>query len=279
MTNMHEEANKQTSDLGADSLLLPVEHQSVRGEYRNYLLAKRRNYSAALRDFPRLWECFLRLDEVFTREFSDLQRISAQSLLPSHLFKISQAEIRVAFELAFSTCIYDAWGIVRSAIESAVHAHKIYMEPKLAGVWLAKDKSKQQSEAYKDAFERNKKKNLFPKEQGLERLHAYYSNYSEWGTHPTITAIALKHTFQDTEKEKRVVLHYFETDPRRLGPFLLSMLSACWLIENVCFGCFKTRLTLDHELDAMRREFEHNKKQAVDDLIKRFDIPLPTIMM
>jgi hypothetical protein len=269
------EPNSQEGSPKDADLLLPFEQENLRGDYREYLVAKRKNHRVTLKIFPELWDCFLCLDEIFVREFFDLERISRQSLLPSHLFKGSHAKMRVALELAFSTCIYDAWNAVRSAIELAAHARNIHRDPKLGAVWLGKDKGKAESEAHKDAFERDKKKTLF---HGLERLHQYYSMYSEISTHSTVSAMSLRNTFDTEDGKEKLTMHFFETDPQRLGPFLYSTLSACWLIENELFSCFRDRLDLDHHLVQMRLELEQKKARALSELIQRFNIPHPTIV-
>lgn len=255
-------------------LLLPWEQQSVGGDYKNYLTAKRQNYRANLQNFPALWDCFLSLDEIFVREFIDLQRISAQLLLPSHLFRSSHAGMRVALELAFSSCLYDAQNLIRSAIELAAHAHHIHQNPALNAVWRAKDKGKAEFNAYRDAFERDKEKTLF---HNLKRLHKYYCMFSETGTHSTISAMSLRHKFEMTEDGTKLIMHFFETDLRRIGPFLVSILTACSLIEAALFSCFRARLDLDPQLVEMRSEFEKRKRRATTELIQRFNIPRPNI--
>lgn len=269
------EGNSEVDRSKDDELLLPWEQQNLRGDYKNYLTAKRQNYRANLQNFPALWDCFLSLDETFVREFLDLQRISPQSLLPSHLFRSSHAGMRVALELAFSACIYDAQNVVRSAIELAAHAYHIHRNPRLNAVWRAKDKRKAEFNAYRDAFERDKEKTLF---HGLKRLHKYSGMFSETGTHSTISGMSLRHKFETTGDGTKLIMHFFETDPRRIGPFLVSILTACRLIEDALFSCFRARLDLDPQLVEMRTQFEQRKARATTDLIQRFNIPRPTII-
>src|SRR5438445_12337862 len=103
--------------------LLSFEDKNLRGEYRNYFIAKRENYFAIIQLLPELWDCFLKLDEIRKHEFADLERLrDAKQILPLQLFLNSHAQFRVAFELGFSTCIAEAWNIVRSAIEATAHA-------------------------------------------------------------------------------------------------------------------------------------------------------------
>ena len=175
-----------------DDLLLPFENKHIRGEYRRYFLAKRNNYFATIQEFPALWDCYLLLDEIWIREFSDAEQLSdTRQFLPIQLFLRSHAQFRVSFELGFATCIGEAWNTARSAIDSAVRAHKMFREPKLGIVWLDKENGKAEQKAFHKAFEENKKESLFPIVHGLGDLHEYYVMFSEAGTHPTLTAVSM----------------------------------------------------------------------------------------
>jgi len=50
-----------------DQILLLAEDKNLREPYREYFITKRRNYLAVIRDLPELWDCFLRLDEIWAR--------------------------------------------------------------------------------------------------------------------------------------------------------------------------------------------------------------------
>jgi hypothetical protein len=252
-------------------ILLPFEEANILGDYRKYFISKRTNYFTTIHSFPNLWRCYVALDEIWTREFSDLQRITQPGqVLPLKLFMNSHAQFRVAFELGFSTCLGEAWNVVRSSIETAVQAHKIRRQPELALVWANKDHGKQEFEAYRNAFERNKKQSLFPREHGLLELHQYYSNYSELGTHPTISAMALRHSVTADEKDVNWRHEYLDTHPERIAPFLLVMLNAYALVERAFFDSFSGRLNLDIELVQMREQFTTAKAQTAAWIMEKF---------
>jgi hypothetical protein len=251
-------------------ILLPIEEQAIRGGYRQYFICKRTNYFASIQAFPELWDCFLRLDEIWLREFSDLERIRQRGqILPLHLFMNSHAQSRVGFELAFSSCLGEAWNIIRSSIESAVQAHKIGREPNLALVWMRKDNSPADKKAYKKAFEEHKRESLFPAQHGLDALYSYYCSYSEWGTHPTLAAVALRHKIEKTSADVNIRHEYLEGNPERPASSLFIMLEACGLIEGACFDCFKARLDLDAQLVRMRHEFDRCKAAAASAISRR----------
>jgi hypothetical protein len=163
----------------------------------------------------------------------------------------SHAKIRVAFELGFATCVGDAWSSIRDAIAAAVVGHKIHREPHLGVVWVSKEDGAEAMKKWKAAFDSYKETMLFPAEHGLAELHEYYRAFSEGGTHASVSSMGLPFQ-QRTDAEGMNFAHlYPEGDPKKLAPFLHSMLSACALIERACFECFKARLDLDPELGRM----------------------------
>jgi hypothetical protein len=80
----------------------------------------------------------------------------------------AHAKMRVSLELAFSDCLAEVRSILRDAIEFFAHAHAMLSDTNLQKTWLDKVNGKQELEAFKDAFERNKKQGLF---KGLDELH------------------------------------------------------------------------------------------------------------
>jgi hypothetical protein len=253
-------------------ILLPFEETNLRGDYRDYFVIKRSNYFTTIHTFSRLWNCYLGLDEIWVREFSDLQRITQPGqALPIKLFSNCHAQFRVAFELGFSTCIAEAWNIVRSSIETAAQAHKIWREPKLASVWAKKDDGPQEAKTYKAAFETHKKESLFPVEHGLRELYSYYGDYSELGTHPTISALALRHNIEVDDKDMSWRHEYLETKPERMASFLFTMLTACALVEKAFCDCFDSRLKLDPVLLKMREVFVVQRHQTADWILREFN--------
>jgi hypothetical protein len=56
-------------------------------------------------------------------------------------------------------------------------------------------------------------------------------------------------------------LAYFETNGQRLAGFLNALLQASAHMEEVFYGCFEARLSLDPELGRMRAEFFKIRQQ------------------
>lgn len=259
-------------------LLLPFEIQRLRGDYKAYVKMKRNNYFATLQKLPGIWECFLILDECWMHEFEDLQRLrDTMQMFPLILFMNAHAKVRIAFELAFSMCLGEGWDILRGGIESYAHAHKLTREPHLQNVWIEKDDGKQQSEAFKDAFERNKKTNLFPSRHGLDRLHNYWSQFSELGTHTTVGSMGHKFESHESATDVQWKLIYTGADPVLTATSLMSMLYAARLMEDGFFHCHQDRLQFDLRLSGLRTKFEREMQMLRKDIIRRFKLKPPSI--
>jgi len=240
--------------------LLSAEDRNLRGPYRDYFITKRQNYLAVIRDLPELWDCFLRLDEIWTRDLDDMRTVTEKERpLLIAMFRHSHQQFRIAFELGFSTAITEAFNIMRGSIDTAMVAHKIFREPNLALVWLRKDEGKAEKKRFRETF---KSANLFPGQYGLAELKTFYGDYSELGTHPGLGAISL-HTKIEARSTGQDWSHtYLETDGKRAVAFLFRMLEASAIVEGACFACFEDRLKLDSELMSMRSKFQKYKNDT-----------------
>jgi hypothetical protein len=243
-----------------DQILLPAEDRNLREPYREYSITKRRNYLTVVRHLPELWDCFLKLDEIWVRDLVNMTTVTEKER-PSLIlmFRHSHQQFRIAFELGFATAITEAWSIMRGSIDTAMVAHKIFREPNLLAVWVRKNDGKAELKEYKKAF---KSANLFPVEYGWGGTAILLSCYSEWGTHPGIGAISLHAKIEAVATGLHWKHTYLEADAKRTAAFLFRMLEACALIEGACFKCFEDRLKLDSELIDRRVQFGEYKKHA-----------------
>src|SRR5579864_5698205 len=181
----------------AEEFLTSHERERVTGEWQNYLAVARQNFLATIDAAPYLWEAFQALDVIWKRELENTQvSVGGKKLLPTILMTDAHVRFRTAIEIGFSARMHEAWNIFRSTIECAVHAHKLYREPKLVDVWMH---PKRNQKAYDNAFKYYKEKNLFPKEYPfLNELKEWWDHCSEWGTHTGNVALALRSNV-DTE--------------------------------------------------------------------------------
>jgi hypothetical protein len=262
------------SELKDADFLLASEQEILHGDYKEYFKTKRYNFLASVQQFPALWECYQLLDQIWLREFNDLERLREPvQILPMVLFMYAHAQFRVARELGFSCCFGEAWNTIRSGIEAVAHAYKLVREPRLLRVWIEKDDGKSQKKAFREAFEANKEENLFPSEYGLEELHRFYSDFSELGTHSTIGALSLRVETDHAPANFGLAHNYFEVEPRKVALYLALILRASCHMERAFYNCFDLRLKLDPELPKMRAEFSDGVGSTNSDLLRRFGIP------
>jgi hypothetical protein len=129
--------------------LFPLEDECFHIEYQKYYRGKRQNFFLTLTAFRPLWNCLQLLNDIWMREFSDLEHLNDQThLLPKTIFSSAHAKYLTAIELGFSCCIGDAYSILRDAIEAVAHAHKLLKEPSTAEAWTNKHKGKAEEAAY-----------------------------------------------------------------------------------------------------------------------------------
>jgi hypothetical protein len=241
-----------------DPVLLPAEDKNLRGEYREYFITKRKNHLAVVRDLPELWDCFLRLDDIWARELSNM-RVVTEKERPPLIAMFRHQQFRIAFELGFSTAITEAFSIMRGSIDTAMLAYKIFREPSMLTVWVRKNDGKAERKAFRDAF---KSSNLFPAQYGVAELKSFYSDYSEYGTHPGLGAIGLHMTIAGRATGQDWNHTYLETNGKRAVAFLYRMLEASAIVESTCFTCFEDRLKFDSELVNMRARFNRCKEET-----------------
>lgn len=267
--------------LPEEALLLPYERKIMREPWLDYFKAKRQCWLATIQNFPDLWNSFLKLDEIFVREIEDSKSLrDIDQLVPQLLFIKSHQSIRVAVEVGFSTHLTQAFDLTRAAIEAAAIAHKIHREPALGTVFLRKDDGKAELEAFKDAFERKKKENLFPERfPFLVNMHESYKRFSETGTHTTVSSLAQHYReSEDTEYIYKSIA-YTGANPRDIATSMYYMIAAFSSIEAAFHDAFSGRLSLDHQLQAMRKKAEAERKAVAKALVEKFGIKGPLILI
>ena len=247
-----------------DHLLVTVEKQFPE-RYREYYGIKRQNFFAGVTNFAEFWACFMRLDDIFMREFDDVRVVSEpDKVIPLMLFSHAHAQFRIYLELAFAGSFCEAFNIARMAIESSYQARQILADPALQSVWTRKDRDKAASDEFAQKFDFDKKKNYAA--LGLAELHTYWRRFSVW-SHPSITALS--------QRFKPAAVMYFETNHKTKGLNLYEVLWVSFKMENAFFDGYKSRLKFDHELEKQRKRFCEEADKARIGFIKNFKIQRP----
>ena len=270
---METQPSSPTRTLHETDLLVPFEIQNFPSEYRQYYATKRNNLFASIQGFRDLWNCYHMLDQIWMREFADLNAATDPGrMFPLLLYFNAHAKMRVALELAFSGCLAEARSILRDAIEFVAHAHAMCADAALQKVWLEKNDGKAALEAFKDAFERHKTTGLF---NGLPELHKTWGELSETGSHANINALADRFVHLTTDDHVEFRLNYTGADQKTWVLTLFSMLLTCSTMEHTLFGDFDERLKLDNQLMKMRAEFERYKESLREHIKDQFNLTPP----
>lgn len=241
--------------------------------YKEYYAAKRNNFFATLQAAPRLWSAFMLLDKIWLREFEDMRSVTNTGrMFPMILFMNAHSKIRIGFELGFSCCLHEAQSIFRDAIESVAHAHRVFFDPELQKLWVSKNDDADSIKAFNSEFWHSKEERLF---DGLAELYQRWKQYSEWGSHTNPISIVSKFAIHETDKHLDWRLNYTGVESRTLITALFVLLIDFSLMEKVLFNDCSERLKFDHELLAMRSQFESEKEGLRRAIINEFKIPPP----
>jgi hypothetical protein len=255
-------------------LLVDFERQNIPEPYKSYYTTKRHNLFATIQNFPNIWNCFMKLDEIMQREFEHTQRVLDTTLLfPMILYMNAHQKMRVALELGCSTCMTEAHSILRDAIESAAHAHRLASEPQLLKIWIQRKDDDAAMEAYKQEFEAKKATRLF---NGLPELHAMWKRFSDIGSHTNLDSMVHRFTMSNTETDAEYRLNYLGGEPNVYVPALFEILLVFGLIEAMVFNSAAARLRLDPILGEMRARFEAEKESTRQWVIKTCQLHPPS---
>lgn len=267
---MSAKTNSQREPLESE-LLVRFESDNIPEDYKEYYKTKRQNFFASIQRFAPIWKYYHLLDTIWLREFGDLKPPgNASQLIPLMLYINAHAKTRVSIELALSGCLPEARSILRDAVECGAHAHQMIRDPQLQKVWVRKSDEEQ---AFRQAFERHKKDNLF---KGLDELHRTWSQLSETGSHTTMMSMCDRCQIETHEDGNQTwALTYSGAEERHWATSLFSMLLTCFTIERTFYEDYESRLRLDHVLISMRAEFEVYKEQLRAKLIQRYQIEMP----
>jgi hypothetical protein len=116
-------------------LLTKFEQEFLRESYRGYYTAKRNNFFASVDGFKDLWDCFMLANDIWYREFTDIETVTdINKMFPPTLFMNAHLKMLIVLELGFSGCLAEAHSILRDAIESVAHGHRLFFDPALQNV-------------------------------------------------------------------------------------------------------------------------------------------------
>jgi hypothetical protein len=249
------------ADILPDSELLnKFETETLQVPYREYFAAKRHNSIANVRGFRALWDCFMLLDKIWTCELEDTRGgLSQSKAVPLFLFVNAHAKVRIALELGFSSCLPETRSLLRDAVESVAHGHRLCVEPELVVVWLRKNEDQASLKAWNEEFWRQKEARLF---NGLPKLHQAWRRFSEWGSHTNLGSLAQRFLVEQTSTTVTWKMNYTGVPPEHLIGALFGLLHVFSQMEEVLYGAYESRLKFDTNLESMRHRFSQDKERV-----------------
>jgi hypothetical protein len=255
-------------------ILVKFEDENLPDEYKEYYAAKRNNLFATIQTAPPVWAAFMLLDKIWIRDLQNMRTaIDTGRMFPLLLIMNAHAKIRIAFELAFSGCLPEAYSLLRDATESVAHGHRLFSDTELQKSWLSKYDDRNGLDRFMQEFWHSKEDKLF---DGIPRLFQLWKQYSEWGSHTNPASIVSRFVMNETATHIQWRLNYTGVEPRTLIPALFEMLLAIHAMESILFQDCRDRLELDPNLVAMRATFERDKEKVRWEIIRKFNIRPPT---
>ncbi len=255
-------------------LLTKFERDTLCAPYRDFYVAKRNNLFASIDGLKDLWGCFMLANAVWMREFEDMRSVRETGrMFPPMLFMNGHLKMLIAMELAFSSCLTEAYSILRDAIESVAHGHRLFSDPALQVIWFEKNAGATSSEDFNREFWHSKESKLF---DGLPELFNLWKRYSEIGAHTNISSIVSRFEIQEDSAAVTWKVNYTGVgEIRLLVTALFEMLLIFSVMERVFFKDCESRLQLDPELIQMRAKFQRDKEQLRSKIIRAFNIRPP----
>ena len=254
----------------ADDLLLPFEQQNFPTEYKEYYGLKRNNFFATIHKFRDQWNYYLMLDQIWMQEFRSLTPATdPNTIFPITVYMNAHLKVRVAIELAFGGTLPEARSIMRDAVEYAAHAHHMLKDPPLQELWLNKlDDQK----AWEQEFWYNKPTQLF---EGLPLLHEVWKQLSNMGSHANIVSMCERFHTIEVDGQTQFNVAYTGLDKKTWAIGLFDLLLHDFMVEEMLFKDYRTRLQFDEKLLKMRAKFEVYKEQLRGSIAARYSITPP----
>ena len=230
-----------------------------------------------------IWHAFELLDTVWHRELDDLSTLtSSDRIVPVSLFHDAGVKIRLVVELGFSRCLPEACDLLRGAIESAAYGRFLAAEPHLARIWSGRNIDEQHRKEFMKHFvwgatpeerkEKRDKKGLavFAKGYGLDQLRPLWKRYSQYGAHTSSGGVATRLTGHSGAGARGIEFRYLDPPRDLVEAVLCDALVCCRVLEDVFYSAFEARLSLDYDLERLRKDMKAAVSRVVSWLRNRY---------
>jgi len=223
--------------------------------FREYYESKGRNFLRSIRAFRPLWDCFMLLDKIVARELEALDEpANIHKMFPLIPFQNAHSKMRLAAELGFSGCLSDAHLILRDAIESVAHGHRIFSDPKRLEVWLAKNEETPGASGSENELWYETEECLFG---GLEELHKLWKELSP---HTNMDSIISHFEIEENPSPLEGQLSFTGIELQLVVQALFDLLVVFQQFEEVLYKDCEDLLKKDLKLSVLRRKFQKAKE-------------------
>jgi hypothetical protein len=251
----------------SDDLLLPFEQQNFSEEYKECYRLQRNNFFATIQRFRDQWNYYMMLDAIWMQEFRDLTpATNPNTIFPITIYMNAHLKIRVAIELALEGSMAEARSIMRDAVEYAAHAHHMLKDPAKQEIWLNK---LDDQAAWKAEFWNDKPTTLFA---GLPLLYEVWKQLSDMGSHANITSMCERFSTTEVNGQTQLNVAYTGLNEKTWALGLFGLLLQDFMMEEMLFKDYQTRLQFDEKLLKMRADFEVYKERLRLSIAARYDI-------
>jgi hypothetical protein len=204
---------------------------------------------------------------------NSLSRIPESSrTTPSRKTALLLGLYKFSFRAGFSSCLTEAYSILRDAIESVAHGHRLFSDPALQTVWLQKNDGGTAIKDFNREFWDSKKDKLF---DGMPELFQLWKRFSDIGAHTNINSIVSRFAIQEASPDVTWRVNYTGVELWVLIPALFEMLIAFDVMEAIFYKDCEDRLKLDAGLVDLRAKFQHDKEVLRRKIIVSFKITPP----
>lgn len=239
-------------------------------EYMEYYSFKRNNFFASIQKFRDQWNYYLKLDAIWMREFRALTPATdPNTIFPITVYMNAHLKIRVAIEMALAGSMPEARSIMRDAVEYAAHAHHMLKNPAKQEIWLNKlDDQK----AWNAEFWNDKPMMLF---DGLPDLYRVWKHLSNMGSHANIVSMCERFHTDEVNGQTQFNVAYVGLDEKTWAVGLFDLLLHDFMMEEMLFKDYQTRLQFDETLLKKRAAFEVYKEQLRSAIAARYNLKPP----
>jgi hypothetical protein len=263
-SSMQPGSNSYPMKIDTDHPLLTECERGILSEpYRHHIAGRRHNWNINIATFRPLWDCFMLLNEIWSREIEGLakQIANPKEVFPYSLLGAAHTKVHVVIDLCFSDYVLEALSILRDGIENVVHACRLLSRPELVEVWLSRENDAVSQKAWEEEFWFDKESRLF---EGLPELHRAWKMCSDI-SHANAKSL-LQRYYLAEGNEDDYALHYTDGSADSFPLMLSGILQVLTDLEQRAFDKTKSNLEFDAELLKMRDKLRRDKWNAFERL-------------